>query len=74
MGILNRGATKVVIFDGKLIATKYTKIVLLPFIKESYPNSHRFFQHNDPKPLKLSKELLLAVVWGSMKKILKWSS
>ena len=51
-GISKRGATKVVIFDGKLIATKYTKILeqsLLSFIKESYPKSHRFFRDNDPK-------------------------
>ena len=51
-GISKRGATKVVIFDGKLIATKYTKILehsLLPFIKTSYPKSHRVFQDNDPK-------------------------
>ena len=51
-GISKRGATKVVIFDGKLIATKYTKILeqsLLSFIKESYPKSHRFFRENDPK-------------------------
>ena len=27
VGISKRGATKVVIFDGKLIATKYTKIL-----------------------------------------------
>ena len=51
-GISKGGATKVVIFDGKLIATKYTKILeqsLLSFIKESYPKSHRFFRDNDPK-------------------------
>ena len=51
-GISKRGATKIVIFKEKLIATKYTKILeesLLPFIKESYPNGHRFYQDNDPK-------------------------
>ena len=51
-GISCRGATTIVIFTGKLIATKLIKIfdaALLPFIVNTYPDQHRLMQDNDPK-------------------------
>ena len=51
-GISKRGRTPIVIFDGIMDATLYVKIIqngLLPFIQETYPDSHRFMQDNDPK-------------------------
>ena len=51
-GITSRGATATVIFTGILTATRYTDILeasLVPFIKEHFPNLHRFQQDNDPK-------------------------
>ena len=45
-------ATQLVMFSGKLRATKYGDILLascLPFIKECYPECHRLYQDNDPK-------------------------
>ena len=51
-GISKKGATALVLFTGKLIATRYTKILehsLLPFVQANYPNHHRFYQDNDPK-------------------------
>ncbi len=51
-GISKRGRTRVVIFDGTMDATLYIKVLqheLLPFIQETYPDSHRLMQDNDPK-------------------------
>ena len=51
-GISQRGATGIVIFDGILNKEKYTEILgdgLLPFIRDTYPDGHRFMQDNDPK-------------------------
>ena len=53
-GILCRGATKIIIFTGKLCATRLVKIFetgLIPFVKEVhvYPHKHRLMQDNDPK-------------------------
>ncbi len=51
-GISKRGTTPIVIFDGIMDATLYTQILqrgLLPFIRDTYPDSHRFMQGNDPK-------------------------
>ena len=51
-GISRRGATKVVIFTGTLTATRYVDILevgLLPFLRQHYPEGHRFQQDNDPK-------------------------
>ena len=51
-GISARGATPIVMFTGILIATRYTRILdaaLVPFLKQHYPDGHRFQQDNDPK-------------------------
>ena len=51
-GILARGATKVVMLSDIMNATRYTDILstgLVPFLKEVYPDGHRFQQDNDPK-------------------------
>lgn len=51
-GISPRGATQIVIFTGTMTATRYCSILeagLLPFLKDVYPEGHRFQQDNDPK-------------------------
>lgn len=52
-GISKRGATGCQIFEGIMKAPFYTQSILgeklLPFIRQVYPNSHRFQQDNDPK-------------------------
>ena len=52
-GILQRGATKVLIFTGNMDALFYTEHILmrtlLPFICEKFADGHRFQQDNDPK-------------------------
>ena len=51
-GISYRGPTQIVIFTGKLCATKLLKIFdasLLPFVRSVYPEQHRLMQDNDPK-------------------------
>ena len=51
-GISCCGATKWVIFTGKLNATRLIKIYeasLVPFVKSPYPGGHRLMQDNDPK-------------------------
>ena len=51
-GISKKGATPIVIFEGIMDATLYIEILrrsLLPFIRDNYPDSHRFMQDNDPK-------------------------
>ena len=51
-GISCRGASKLVVFIGKLNATRLIKIYeasLVPFIKSTYPEGHRLMQDNDPK-------------------------
>lgn len=51
-GISKRGCTQIVIFEGIMDAVLYTGILeqsLIPFIKETYPDHHRFMQDNDPK-------------------------
>ena len=48
-GISKRGATKLVIFNGIMNATRYTDILresLLPFVSTVYPDGHRFQQDN----------------------------
>lgn len=51
-GISWAGRTGVCIFEGKMNAPMYTKLLenaLIPFIREYYPAGHRFQQDNDPK-------------------------
>ena len=51
-GISRRGPTPVVIFEGIMNAELYVSILrtgFLPFIRSTYPDSHRFIQDNDPK-------------------------
>lgn len=51
-GISHRGRTRLCIFEGKMNAPLFISILrssLLPFIKDIYPNGHRFVQDNDPK-------------------------
>ena len=51
-GISLRGATSIVIFEGKMNAPLYSTILeqgLLPFIEEVYPDGHKLMQDNDPK-------------------------
>ena len=51
-GISARGATKAVIFDGKMDRFRYVNVLahgLMPFLHTSYPDGHRLIQDNDPK-------------------------
>ena len=51
-GISKRGATGIAIFDGIMNAALYVNILeqtLLPFLKTTFPDGHRFQQDNDPK-------------------------
>ena len=51
-GISKRGATGVAIFDGIMNAPLFLRILdqtLLPFLKSTFPDGHRFQQDNDPK-------------------------
>ena len=51
-GISCRGATDVCIFEGIMKADLYTDILgttLLPFLRQTYPDNHKFMQDNDPK-------------------------
>ena len=50
--ISSGGATSIVIFKGILTATCYCSILetaLLPFVRNVFPEGHRFQQDNDPK-------------------------
>ncbi len=52
VGISERGSTVIYIFEGKMNAPLYTKILdgaLVPFLETVYPDGHRFMQDNDPK-------------------------
>ena len=51
-GISRRGPTPIAIFEGIMYADFYVSILrthLLPFIRNTFPESHRFMQDNDPK-------------------------
>lgn len=52
-GISRRGPTPVLMFEGIMKADFFTTEILqntlLPFIQQTYPDSHRFQQDNDPK-------------------------
>ena len=56
-GISFRGPTILCIFEGKMNAPLFIEILknsLLPFIREVYPDGHRFVQDNDPKHCSLA--------------------
>ena len=51
-GISYRGRTSLCIFEGKMNAPLFISILkksLVPFIRDVYPDGHRFVQDNDPK-------------------------
>ena len=51
-GISRRGPTPIAIFEGIMDADFYVSMLrthLLPFIRNTFPESHRFMQDNDPK-------------------------
>lgn len=51
-GISSRGTTKIIIFTGIMNAERLSKVLeagLLPFIRDRYPDGHRFQQDNNPK-------------------------
>ncbi|KAH3889386.1 hypothetical protein DPMN_013440 [Dreissena polymorpha] len=52
-GISRRGSTSISIFDGIMDSKFFTEEILektlLPFVRTTYPDGHRFQQDNDPK-------------------------
>ena len=51
-GISTRGATRLIIFTGTMIAIKFGKILeasLVPFVRTCFPDGHRLQMDNDPK-------------------------
>ena len=51
-GISLRGRCRICVFEGKMNAPLYTNILentLVPFIRDVFPDHHRFMQDNDPK-------------------------
>lgn len=52
-GISRKGATKIALFNGimnaEFFTTKVLELHLKPFIRNVYPDGHRFMQDNDPK-------------------------
>ena len=52
VGISKKGRTGICVFEGIMNGPVYIDILdktLIPFLKEVYPEKHRFFQDNDPK-------------------------
>ena len=68
-GISVRGRTGICIFDGIMDRYMYVEILektLLPFVRDVYPDSHRFMADNDPKHTSiLAREFLSSnnIVW-----------
>ena len=51
-GISHRGRAGLCIFEGKMNAPLFLSVLrsnLLPFLKQIYPDGHRYIQDNDPK-------------------------
>ena len=51
-GISSHGRSRLTIFEGKMNAPLFISILrqsLIPFIKDIFPDGHRFVQDNDPK-------------------------
>ena len=51
-GISFCGRTSLCIFEGKMNAELFISILgksLIPFVRDIYPDGHRFVQNNDPK-------------------------
>ena len=51
-GISLRGRCGICVFEGKMNTPLYTNILdstLLPFVRDIFPDHHRFMQDNDPK-------------------------
>ena len=51
-GISKKGPTPIVIFEGKMNASLYIEVLqtgLLGFLSNTFPDSHRLMQDNDPK-------------------------
>ncbi|KAK3106818.1 hypothetical protein FSP39_000486 [Pinctada imbricata] len=62
-GISKRGATQIVLFEGimrkEFFVSEILENTLLPFIRQKFPDNHRFQQDNDPKhKSKLATEFL----------------
>ena len=51
-GYSKRGATRLVMFQGIMTATRYGDILtasLIPFVHKTYPDGYRLYQDNNPK-------------------------
>jgi len=65
-GISLQGRTGICIFEGIMDAPLYIQILdqtLLPFIRDVYPDSHRFVADNDPKHTSKAATKFLEEKW-----------